>query len=197
MSYHIYTTEAFVLQSLPHRENDGFFRVFTRDLGLIGASAKGVKRPHSKLALGLYSGSHANISLLRGKSSWRIVGVDPLSDTSRIFPSLSEQKKIWFRFLNTVKFFIKGEEKNNSIFEHAILFKKALERRIFSLEELFILECIAVFSLMSFLGYGTRRAEYEFMNLEDPFTDQTISQVLKFKSLLVEDINTAFRASQM
>ena len=49
MSYHIYTTPGIVLRHRPLREADRVYIILTRDLGLIRASAIGVRKETSKL----------------------------------------------------------------------------------------------------------------------------------------------------
>ncbi|MEX0932361.1 MAG: recombination protein O N-terminal domain-containing protein [Parcubacteria group bacterium] len=72
MSYHIYTTPAVVLSHRPLREADRVYSVLTRDLGLIRATAIGVRKETSKLRHALEPLSFSSISFVRGKEYWRI-----------------------------------------------------------------------------------------------------------------------------
>lgn len=72
MSYHIYTTKGLVLSERPLREADRVYSILTRDLGLVRATATGVRKSTSKLRGSLEPVAFANVSLVRGKEYWRI-----------------------------------------------------------------------------------------------------------------------------
>lgn len=72
MSYHIYTTPGIVLRHWPLREADRIYAILTRDLGLIRASAGGIRKEASKLRGSLEPLSIASVSLVKGKEYWRI-----------------------------------------------------------------------------------------------------------------------------
>jgi recombinational DNA repair protein (RecF pathway) len=80
MAYHLYTTDAFVIDSYPLKEADTFFILFTRDLGMIQAVATGSKKIDSKLRYNLKDYSLTSVSLIRGKASWKIVGAAVIHD---------------------------------------------------------------------------------------------------------------------
>ena len=73
MSYHIYTTPGIVLRHWPLREADRVYAILTRDLGLIRASAGGIRKEASKLRGSLEPLSMTSVSLVRGKEYWRII----------------------------------------------------------------------------------------------------------------------------
>lgn len=84
MSYHIYTTRALVLSYVPVGESDRIYSVFTKDLGLVRASARAVRKEESKLRGLLEPYSLLNISLVRGKGGWRLTSGELLK---KIIPS--------------------------------------------------------------------------------------------------------------
>lgn len=196
MSYHVYTTESFILKGYPLKEADAYYQILTKDLGLITASARGVRRLESKLAPSLIDGSKTTLSLVRGKHSWRIIGAVSVQNTALEFIGKKPQKVIWFRFLNTIKLMIGGEEKNSKIFELANLFKSSLLQRDFSFDELQALERLGIFFLMYELGYAHFRSEYESFFYADMFSDNAIKQALLQKEIITLDINRALAASQ-
>lgn len=83
MSYHIYTTKSVVLSERSLREADRIYSVLTRDLGLIRATATGVRKEASKLRGALEPISLSTISLIKGKEYWRITSAEV---TARIEP---------------------------------------------------------------------------------------------------------------
>ncbi len=76
MSYHIYTTRGLILSERPLREADRVYSILTRDLGLIRATALGVRKESSKLRGLLEPITLASVSLVRGKEYWRITSVE-------------------------------------------------------------------------------------------------------------------------
>lgn len=78
MSYHIYTTKGLVLSARPVREADRTYAILTRDLGLVKASATGVRKEGSKLRGALEPFVISQVSLVRGKEYWRITAAEAL-----------------------------------------------------------------------------------------------------------------------
>ncbi|MBX4206578.1 recombination protein O N-terminal domain-containing protein [Candidatus Parcubacteria bacterium] len=78
MSYHIYTTKGIVLGAWPLREADRTYSILTRDLGLVRASASGVRKEESKLRGALEPFVLSSVSLVRGKEYWRITSAETL-----------------------------------------------------------------------------------------------------------------------
>ncbi len=72
MSYHIYTTKALILSTRAYREADSVYLLLTRDLGLVRATATGVRKESSKLRGSLEPISLGLVSLVRGQDYWRI-----------------------------------------------------------------------------------------------------------------------------
>ena len=64
MSHEIHKTEGFVLGSRPIREADKYFFIYTKDFGLIGAMAKGIRKLDSKLRFHLQDFYHLDLERL-------------------------------------------------------------------------------------------------------------------------------------
>lgn len=82
MSYHIYNTKGIILSERPVREADRIYSILTRDLGLIRATALGVRKINSKLRGALEPISLSAISLVRGKEYWRITSAEFIRNIS-------------------------------------------------------------------------------------------------------------------
>lgn len=109
MSYHIYTTKGIVLGARPYSEADRVYTVLTRDLGLIRASALGVRKEISKLRGNLEPYSLACISFVKGKERWRITSAEFIS---RIPNALSIASP-----LSLLEKLIQGEEAHPELFD--------------------------------------------------------------------------------
>ncbi len=76
MAHTIYTTDAIVLHKAVTGEADLIFWLLTQDLGLIVAHAQGVRKSTAKMRGHLQLFSVLKVSLVKGRSTWRITGTD-------------------------------------------------------------------------------------------------------------------------
>ena len=70
--HHIYHTEGIILGSNNFGETGKYYAIFTRDLGMIYASAQGVRKMSSKLRFVLQDFAYLKIDLVKGKDFWRL-----------------------------------------------------------------------------------------------------------------------------
>jgi DNA repair protein RecO len=115
MAYHTYTTSAFVAKSFERGSADRVVVLFTETLGLVYARAIGVREEKSKMRYALQNFSFARVSLVRGKSEWRLVGAEP--QTNSFF--LAEDRDTRARVLRTVRLLlrlVRGEESHPELF---------------------------------------------------------------------------------
>src|SRR3989344_531684 len=109
MSYHIYTTRGVVLSSRSLREADRVYSILTRDLGLIRATALGVRKEESKLRGHIEPLSLSTISLVRGKEYWRLTSADSIKNIP-VSPNFSKP----FSLIETL---VQGEDPNQELFD--------------------------------------------------------------------------------
>lgn len=109
MSYHIYTTKGIVLSEKPVREADRIYTVMTRDLGLIRATAMGVRKESSKLRGNIEPFSLAMVSFVKGREYWRLTSAELIKVVS---PS-----PFIARPLALLEKLIQGESANQELFD--------------------------------------------------------------------------------
>ena len=109
MSYHIYTTRSIVLSERPLREADRVYTVLTRDLGLVQATALGVRKEASKLRGNIEPFSLSNVSLVRGKEYWRATSAEFIQSISSV-PAIA-------RALSLLEKLVQGESHNPELFD--------------------------------------------------------------------------------
>lgn len=80
MAYQTYITEALVCGSYDRNTSDRSFLLFTREAGMIYANAKSVREERSKQRYALQVCSYVRATLVRGKSGWKIAGVEPIQN---------------------------------------------------------------------------------------------------------------------
>ncbi|MEX2014070.1 MAG: recombination protein O N-terminal domain-containing protein [Parcubacteria group bacterium] len=109
MSYHIYTTRGVVLSERPMREADRIYTILTRDLGLIRATATGVRKEVSKLRGNIEPFSLASISFVKGKEFWRLTSAQLLKNIS-VSPGVA-------RPLSLIEKLVQGEDPHQELFD--------------------------------------------------------------------------------
>ncbi len=151
--HQIYTTEGFVLQGLPFGEANRFYYLFTKDFGLITASAQGIRHLKSKLRYSLNDFSYSSFSLVKGKNMWRITGAERKVDFLAMLRNDRKKFAIFSRAVSLLKRLIHGEEKNEKLFSLFYAGSKELLDGQFGDEELKNFECLFVLRILQSLGY--------------------------------------------
>lgn len=109
MSYHIYTTEGIILSEMPIREADKIYSVLTRDLGLIRATAMGVRKESSKLRGNVEPFSLAKVSFVKGREYWRLTSAELIQKIA--------SSEVIARPLALLEKLIQGEVSNPELFD--------------------------------------------------------------------------------
>ncbi|MEK7568828.1 MAG: DNA repair protein RecO [Patescibacteria group bacterium] len=115
MSYHIYHTRGIILGSVPVGESNRFYKIFTEELGLVGATAQSVREGKSKLRYTLQDLSFASVDLVRGKEVWRVTSAGEW----RAFPVIKGDAlrlKLFARACSLVSRLLQGEGREQELF---------------------------------------------------------------------------------
>ena len=118
MSHHVYNTRGFIVAARPRGEADKLFSILTPDLGLVRAVARGVRRERSRLRGFLIEQALVSVSLVRGKSSWRITTVGLERDVTRDLGG--EEREVLARVASLIDKLIHGEEHVAELFNDLI-----------------------------------------------------------------------------
>ncbi|HEY4503723.1 MAG TPA: DNA repair protein RecO [Candidatus Paceibacterota bacterium] len=193
MSHHIYTTPGFVILSKPYGESGKFFLIFTRDLGMIGATAQGVRLSLSKLRYHVKDYSYNLFSLVRGKEVWRLTGAKDIAKEKIINP---ENRKLYVLILSLLKRFMHGEEKNEKLFEiihnlYAFLSRKENKDK----KEL--IEYLTVLRILHCLGYISNKNYFKDMISSSIINEDILNNVQIETNHIIKDINNALKESQL
>src|SRR3974390_2667029 len=108
--YAIQTTPGFIIDSRPHGEAGKLLSIFTRDYGLVLASAQGIRLEKSKLRYHTQDYSLGSYSLVRGKEFWRLTS----SAENRGIPSIKAQ--LIARLALLLRRLLHGEEPHAELF---------------------------------------------------------------------------------
>ncbi|MBX4200167.1 DNA repair protein RecO [Candidatus Parcubacteria bacterium] len=188
MSHHIYNTKGVILNSRTQREADRVYSILTEDLGLVRATAQGVRKGSSKLGGILMKFSLINLSLVKGRNIWRITtatGDERVKWSRMKLVSLA-------RVLSLLEKLIHGEEKSKKLFQtlvESIEFLKSVEDN-----ESELWEVLVVSRLLNSLGYMSPTETLKGY-LTDEWSQELIRETLKNKKNLVQLINKGLKES--
>ena len=197
MSHTRYESECFVLEAEERGEANAQYLLFTKDLGLLRASAQGVRLSQGKLRYSLQEFSKADVSLVRGKEFWRVVGAQSKVHLWMKQELSSSKLLLLAKIFKLVKRLVTGEEKNQtlySILEEAVTY---LQGREFNDEELLLLELLVVAHVLKQLGYFEVTEVYKPFLEVQLFADTMLHEVEGVKKGLLQDINKALKETQL
>lgn len=191
--HQIYHTDGIIIKSGNLGDSSKYYRIFTRDFGMIICRADGVRKITSKLRFVLQDFSRVKIDLIRSGHFWKITGVSKIEDESFILvpESLYSLNKIF----SLLRRFIPESETNKILFEeiwngvpHFFILDST--RPVAFLELAFVLR------ILSHLGYISFE-EYPKEIFADSLMKIDLSQISARKSKIVSDINKAIRTAHL
>ncbi len=157
MSYKTYTTFAIVCGSRASNTSDKSYLLFTKDGGMIWATAKSVREERSRQRYALQDFSLIKVSLVKGKAGWRVGSVESINNAFSAASSKEARGAVTMA-VRALRQYIHGEESIPSVFDDVkTLFKASLEIENLpaGLVDRF------VFRMLYALGYIARHKEYE------------------------------------
>jgi len=176
MAHHIYHTRGLILSSSPIGESNRFYKIFTEELGLVGASAQAVREGKSKLRYSLQDFSWIYLDLVRGKEVWRITSAgecSKLDKTSEDNTKLSllisdqEQLKLFANVCSLVLRFVQGEGKDEKLFCDLLSLTLFLGRELIPLHLVSSFETLVQVRILAYLGYLDPKPYQEFLKSGD------------------------------
>jgi DNA repair protein RecO len=198
MSYRIYQTESFVLSSRSDKEANKYFKLFTEELGVIGATAQGVRLLKSKLRYGLTDFSYVSVAVLRAKHAWKITSAKPVANA---YTGLSENpngRDAFVRVLALVARLTPGEEPNRLLFQtvrDGFLF---LQSSALSADESLDAECVLVLRILHLLGYlGSDDVLAPFLDAAASLDRALIASAASVRRRALAHINRSLEATQL
>lgn len=115
MAYLTYTTEALVCGSRDTNTSDRSFLLFTRDAGMVWATARSVREERSKQRYALQDFSFIRVSLVRGKSGWRVGSVQNEVNVFSIARTREARAGV-LRIVKLLRQFVQGEEPHPALY---------------------------------------------------------------------------------
>ena len=119
MSYQTYTTEAIVCGSFAHNTADKSFLLFTKNAGMLYASARSVREERSRQRYALQDFSLITVSLIKGKTGWRIGSVDTLGNLFDAALTRQARGSV-VRILKLLRRFLQGEDPHPMLYDEMV-----------------------------------------------------------------------------
>jgi recombinational DNA repair protein (RecF pathway) len=183
--HHVYTTKAFVIHSSPHGESGKFLLLFTKDFGMIGATAQGIRLIQSKLRYHIQDSSYSSVSVVRGKEVWRLTGAQELSG--------KKSNLLYLRVLKVLRRLIPGEDKNENIF--------SIIEELYSTDivegDYDTVEGITVLRILYYLGYIRDSEDVSVFLGGNSINSDLISTFNERKTRLIKIINESLKQTQL
>lgn len=185
--HHKYTTLGFMVHARASREADMLYSIYTKEFGMVFASATSVRLSKSKLRPHISPLTLLSITLLKSRAGWRLVEV---REAGRAVPLRSFGYKIFARILLVLKTLIHGEEKNESLFS---ILEDIYERCLVDTEVGDGVELLGMIKILGSLGYGTDIGIAKYIDRD--FDTITLNEIVLEKGEIIKEINKALKAT--
>lgn len=193
MSYVTYTTEAIVCGTFDRQGANRTYLLFTEEAGMLYAEAQSVREEKSKQRYSMQDFSLIRISLLRGKSNWRVGSVEPIRNF--YFEAKDRQTRgSLAKILKMLRRFLKGEESVPEVYKDI---KESLDLLTNPSLDRDLLDLLVEVRFLTKLGYVSKK------DVPDNMMNLSIKKVVKnldqtdWPTKLRNIINEAISQSQL
>ncbi len=191
--HHIYHTEGIILSSRNFGEAGKYYSIFTRDLGMISASAQGVRKMSSKLRFVLQDFTYLKIDLVKGKDFWRVTSASKTNKLEEL--SKPEIFRVFANISKLLKRLLAGEDKNEDLFVDLLNGLSILEKSG-TKEKLRNVEAVIVLRILDNLGY-IGGSEILKDLVKSPFEKDLIFKVSKSRAKVLYQINKVLKDTHL
>lgn len=191
--YAIHQTRSLILDYVDSGEHNRLYWLFTAELGLIVATASGVRTTKSKLNPRLQQYNIVTLEVVRGKEMWRITNV--LSDEISCWELSKNAQAVVARVSALIRRLYIGEEANHLLFadvEEAFL----KLGRIFDSGTIDAVETLLVLKILYHLGYWEEHQKHYPLHFS-PFSSEVLETTQRKKEDLRERIVESLRESHL
>lgn len=192
MSYQIYTTKALVVKRIPYDANVSYL-LYTKDFGLISALATGVRKSESKLRYALQEYSLTEVSLVKGRHTWRLTSA-VLETNVYLSTEVLAAREVIARVCTQVVRLVAGQEKDEQLFDSLVAGLRELT--VSTVETISSLEILIMLRMLHILGYVSDVDSSVCMPYIS-YSEQVIHAISQSKQIFVAHINKGLRESQL
>lgn len=192
--HHIYHTEGIILSSRNFGEAGRHYAIFTRDLGMVTATAQGVRKMSSKLRFILQDFAYVKIDLVQGKNIFRVTSASKTNILEQI-TKMPENFKVFANIARLLKRLLAGIEANEVLFADLLQGLSVLEK-ITAKDDLRNIEAIIVLRILNNLGYIGEHDILENL-VKSPFEESLVFEVSKDRTKVLHHINKALKETHL
>jgi len=192
MAHEVHTTEAIIIDCADIAEADKLFWLLTRDFGLILATARSVREEVSKLRYALQAFSVADISLVRGRTSWRITGATLMPHVHAL---TKDARVVFGRIASLVRRVVPNEEVEGDIYDYVL--SAYCELQDADARRGYRIEVATVLRILYALGYVPQNDAYASMLSGAYDTGSEEVHTTNALHVATSAINTALAESQL
>jgi DNA repair protein RecO len=192
--HQIHHTDGIILGSRNFGEAGKYYYIFTRELGMIYASASGVRKMSSKLRFILQDFAYVKIDLVQGRDFWRVTSASKTNKLEQIIKNPGTFE-VFTNIANLLKRLLADVEKNQTLFSELINGLSILEN-IERKEDLRNIEAIIVLRMLNNLGYIGGNATLQNL-VKSPFEPNLIFEVSKSRKDVIHQINKALKETHL
>ena len=195
--YSIYTTEGLILKSAARGEADRFYTILTRDLGLIRAEGKGVRKIDSKLRYALQDYSLVKLSLVRGREKWRIANGSLVRNIFADLRGEISSRALLARAGSLISRLVVGEEPNGQLYENvrnSALFLADVHPTGAVLKNT---EYLLVLRILHSLGYLGEAPDWSAFTSSPIFETELLMRMEESKRQAILTINKSLKESHL
>lgn len=192
--HHIYHTEGIILGSRNFGEAGKYYYIFTRDLGMIHASAQGVRKMSSKLRYVLQDFAYLKVDLVAGANIFRVTSASKTNKLEQITKK-PENFKVFANITRLLRRLLAGVEPNEALFADLLNGLFILEKAE-AKEDLRNIEAVIVLRILNNLGYIGENEILENL-IKSPFEENLVFEASKERSKVLDQINKALKETHM
>lgn len=192
--HHIYHTEGLILGSKNFGETSRYYYIFTRDLGMIYASAQGVRKMSSKLRFVLQDFAYVKIDLVQGKEFWRVTSASKtnlLGDITKTPQNLA----VFDNIARLLRRLLAGVEPNPELFADVLSGLEILET-LKTDADLRNAEAVLVLRILNNLGYIGGGEQVQNL-VSSPLDMPLLLEMQNSRSMILSLINKALRETHL
>ncbi len=195
MSRKIYHTEGLILTSRPWGEANRLLLIFTEDFGVISVLAQGVRESRSKMRHHLYNWTPLKLSLVRGRETWRLTGVEVsgLKPVSSVRAILLRLGRLLRRLLPETA----PSREAYTLVKNGAQFLNQIAVQTDAKTKLEAAELLLVLRLLSQLGYLPKLSLLPPLVWTGDWAEEGLDDLLIKRKEVVDLINQALAMSQL
>ncbi len=188
----IHHTRAVIVKSEPSRDADKAYWLFTKELGLVIATATGVRKSHAKLKGQLVDYAFIDADLVQGREIWRLVSATLVNDPL-LGNTTHPLARGYVRALATLERFLIGEGAHPELFAHiedcaALLKEEGIGPKKF--------DTLAIWRILVHLGYiAVHNGDHALF--EQPLADAVRALSDEGVKRLVAEVNNTIKETHL